>query len=160
MRLFQVMVTHWSSEGAASSICKSFNLAFNVFFGTGNHSIIRPNMKDAGDNIFLYTSDAIQSHPKVSLTHERLFLWAILNGGDYDTVCFLSISQCLYFIHLQVGLPGCGPTIAHKVAQSDLADTIFCATLGLPREALSEFLADWQKKLIYQLTFDSNGLLR
>ena len=48
-------------------------------------------MKDAGDNIFLYTSDAIQSHPKVSLTREGLFLWAILNGGDYDTVCFLFI---------------------------------------------------------------------
>ena len=116
-------------------------------------------MKDAGDNIFLYTSDAIQSHPKVSLTREGLFLWAILNGGDYDAVCFLSISQRLCFIHLQVGLPGCGPTIAHKLAQSDLAGTLFRATLGLPREALSEFLADWRKKLIYQLTFDSNGLL-
>jgi holliday junction resolvase YEN1 len=49
-------------------------------------------MKDAGDNIFLYTSDAIQSHPKVSLTCEGLFLLAILNGGDYDMVSFMFTS--------------------------------------------------------------------
>jgi holliday junction resolvase YEN1 len=116
-------------------------------------------MKDAGDEIFIYTSDAIQSHPKVSLTREGLFLWAILNGGDYDAVCFLFISRCLCFIHLQVGLAGCGSTIAHKLAQSDLAGTLFRATLGLPREALSEFLADWRKKLKDQLKFDLNGLL-
>lgn len=152
------MVTHWSSEGAASSVCKSFNRVFNVFFKTSDRSIIRPNKKDAGDNIFLYTSDAIQSHPKVSLTREGLFLWAILNGGDYDAVCFLFYIRFL-FIYVQVGLAGCGPTIAHKLAQSDLAGTLFRATLGLPREALSEFLADWRKKLKHQLTFDSNGLL-
>ena len=116
-------------------------------------------MKDAGDNVFIYTSDAIQSHPKVSLTREGLFLWAILNGGDYDTVRFPFISKHLCFITLQAGLAGCGPTIAHKLAQSDLASTLFRATLALPREALSEFLVDWRKKLRYQLTFDSNGLL-
>lgn len=99
MRLFQVIVTHWSSEGAVSSVCKSFNLALNVIFEIGDYSVIRPNMKDAGDSIFLYTTDAIQSHPKVSLTHEGLFLLAILNGGDYDTVCFLFILWCLRFIH-------------------------------------------------------------
>jgi Holliday junction resolvase YEN1 len=124
-------------------------------------SIIRPNKKEGGDNIYLYTSDAIQSHPKVSLTREGLFLLAILNGGDYDAVCFLFISQFTVslFIYLQVGLAGCGPTIAHKLAQSDLAGTLFRATLGLPREALSEFLVDWRKKLKHQLTLDSNGLL-
>ena len=159
MRLFQVMVTHWSSEGAASSVCKSFNLALDVFFKIGDHSVFRPNTKDAGDNIILYTSDAIQSHPKVSLTREGLFLLAILNGGDYDTVCFLYVSRCLCYIHLQVGLAGCGSTIAHKLAQSDLAETLYHATLNLPREALSEFLADWRQKLKYQLTFDINGLL-
>ena len=67
--------------------------------------------------------------------------------------------QCLCFIHQQVGLAGCGSTIAHELAQSDLAGTLFHATLGLPREALSEFLADWRQKLKYQLTCDSNGLL-
>lgn len=72
---------------------------------------------------------------------------------------FSVYSWSLCFIHLQVGLAGCGPTIAHKLAQSDLADTLFHATLGLPREALSEFLVDWRKKLKDQLTFDSNGLL-
>ena len=93
MRLFQVIVTHWFSEGTVSSVCKSFSLdlLINVIYEIGDHSVIRPNMKDAGDNIFLYTSDAIQSHPKVSLTREGLFLLAILNGGDYDPVCFLSI---------------------------------------------------------------------
>src|SRR5882762_7111514 len=97
MRLFQVIVTHWSSEGAVSSVCKSLNVIFEIA-QIGDHSVIRPNMKDAGDNIFLYTSDAIQSHPKVSLTHEGLFLLAILNGGDYDTVCFLFISWCFRLI--------------------------------------------------------------
>jgi Holliday junction resolvase YEN1 len=142
-----------------SSVCKSFSQDLNVIFEIGDHSVIRPNMKDAGDNIFLYTSDAIQSHPKVSLTREGLFLLAILNGGDYDPVCFLFISRCLCFIHLQVGLAGCGSTIAHKLAQSDLARTLFHATLGLPSEALSEFLADWRQKLKHQLAYDSNGLL-
>jgi holliday junction resolvase YEN1 len=66
---------------------------------------------------------------------------------------------CLFLTHLQVGLAGCGPTIAHKLAQSDLASTLFRATLDLPREALSEFLANWRKQLTDQLMFDSNGLL-
>ena len=63
------------------------------------------------------------------------------------------------FIHLQVGLAGCGSMISHKLAQSDLASTLFQATLGLPSEALSKFLADWRQKLKHQLTYDSNGLL-
>lgn len=69
------------------------------------------------------------------------------------------ISWCLHFIHLQVGLAGCGSTIAHKLAQSDLASTLFHATLGLRSEALSKFLADWRQKLKHQLMYDSNGLL-
>jgi hypothetical protein len=67
------------------------------FFEIGDHSVFRPNTKDAGDDIILYTSDAIQSHPKVSLTREGLFLLAILNGGDYDTVCFLFVSVSLLY---------------------------------------------------------------
>ena len=92
------MVTLWSSEGAVSSVCKSFNLALvTVIFEIGDHSVIRPSMKEGGDNIFLYTSDAIQSHPKVSLTREGLFLLAILNGGDYDTVRFLFVAVSLFY---------------------------------------------------------------
>ena len=66
--------------------------ALNVIFEISDDSTIRPNIKEAGDNIFIYTSDALQLHPKISLTHEGLFLLAILNGGDYDKVSFLFIS--------------------------------------------------------------------
>jgi holliday junction resolvase YEN1 len=45
-----------------------------------------PNIKDAGDRVFIYTSQAIQSHSRVSLSREGLFLMAILCGGDYDKV--------------------------------------------------------------------------
>ena len=116
-------------------------------------------MKDAGDQVSIYTSEAIQSHPRVLLAQEGLFLLAILNGGDYDTVCSQFILCYLSFIYFQVGLAGCGPTIAQKLAQSDLARTLFHAALRLPRGALSEFLADWREKLRVQLMSDPNGLL-
>ena len=79
----------------------------------------------------------------------------------FSVYIYTIVSRCrhLCFIHLQVGLAGCGSTIAHKLAQSDLASTLFQATIGLPSEALSEFLADWRRKLKHQLTYDSNGLL-
>jgi len=64
-----------------------------------------------------------------------------------------------FFIFLQVGLAGCGRTIAHKLAQSDLAPSLFRAASDLPRGELPNFLADWQKKLKVQLILDPNGLL-
>ncbi|KAF8797575.1 PIN domain-like protein, partial [Phlegmacium glaucopus] len=110
----------------------------------GGRCVIRiPNIKNAGDRVHIYTSDAIQSHARTSLTCEGLFLLAILNGGDYDSV----------------GLAGCGPTIAHKLAQSELAPSFFHAVSDLPREALSDFLADWRQTLKVQLMLDRNGLL-
>jgi holliday junction resolvase YEN1 len=45
-----------------------------------------PNVKDAGDRVFLYTSQAIQVHSRVSLSNEGLFLMAILCRGDYEKV--------------------------------------------------------------------------
>jgi holliday junction resolvase YEN1 len=45
-----------------------------------------PNVKDAGDRVFLYTSQAIQAHSMVFLSREGLFLMAILCGGDYEKV--------------------------------------------------------------------------
>ncbi|KAF8816797.1 PIN domain-like protein [Phlegmacium glaucopus] len=83
--------------------------------------------------VHIYTSDAIQSHAKTSLTCKGLFLLAILNRGDYDSV----------------GLAGCGPTIVHKLAQSELAPSLFRAVSDLLREALSDFLADWRQTLNY-----------
>jgi Holliday junction resolvase YEN1 len=48
--------------------------------------ICRSNVKEAGDKVTVFKSDAIKTNPKVLLGREGLFLMAILCGGDYDTV--------------------------------------------------------------------------
>lgn len=42
--------------------------------------------KASKHHVWVYTADAIQSHPGVRLTRGGLILFALLNGGDYHTV--------------------------------------------------------------------------
>jgi Holliday junction resolvase YEN1 len=42
-----------------------------------------------GDNVALYTANALGNHPCVSLTEGGLLLIALLIGGDYDVVSVL-----------------------------------------------------------------------
>jgi len=97
MQLSQVTATHWYLVDDVSSACTFFNLDICIEIISDSQTITSPNAKDAGDNIFIYTSEVIQSHPKVLLTREGLFLWAILNGGDYDTVHFVLILGLLVY---------------------------------------------------------------
>ena len=46
-----------------------------------------PDVKRDGDNVKVYTSEAVQNTPGVSLTRGGMMLIALLSGGDYDEVC-------------------------------------------------------------------------
>lgn len=49
----------------------------------------RSNIKEAGDQVTVFNSEAIETNPLVSLSREALFFMAILCGGDYDKVSFM-----------------------------------------------------------------------
>ena len=42
--------------------------------------------KDSEAHVHVFTADGIQRHPDVQLTRGGLILFALMSGGDYDTV--------------------------------------------------------------------------
>ena len=68
------------------------------------------------EHTYTYTSSAIASNPTVALSQDGLILIALLRGGDYDTV----------------GLPNCGPNVAHALARCGFGESLLNAarTLG------------------------------
>ncbi|KAG6818686.1 hypothetical protein H0H93_002807 [Arthromyces matolae] len=98
----------------------------------GANTIIRlPNVVANGDQISLYTAAAISSHRSTNLTRPRIFLIAILSGGDYDN-----------------GLNGCGIKIAHKISTcTTLGDELYTAVISLHRQDLKAFLRGWRDRL-------------
>jgi holliday junction resolvase YEN1 len=49
----------------------------------------RSNIKEAGDQVTVFNSKAIETNPLVSLSRKALFFMAILCGGDYDKVSLM-----------------------------------------------------------------------
>lgn len=72
------------------------------FFQFSNN-LSRSNIKEAGDQVTVFNSGSIEADPQVSLSHEALFFMAILCGGDYDEVSFIStIFLLLSYSHLRL----------------------------------------------------------
>ncbi|KAG6853937.1 hypothetical protein H0H87_008181, partial [Tephrocybe sp. NHM501043] len=98
----------------------------------GANTVIRTsNINTDGDHISIYTSQTFQDHPQVCLTVSRIFLIAILSGGDYSK-----------------GLPGCGIKIAHTISlRTTLGEELYTAAHTLPRQELTNYLNTWRKQL-------------
>ena len=105
----------------------------------------------------------IETNPLVLLSHEGIFLMAILCGGDYDKVSLIpTISFKFSSSHFdfEVGLKGCGWKIARSLAQSELAKSLFlAASTSSSHAGLQDFLRDWCPKLQTLLVHDPNNIL-
>ncbi|KAJ6500207.1 PIN domain-like protein, partial [Mycena vitilis] len=110
----------------------------------GARRIFRRFNKDHKDEITVYTSEAMQSHPDVGLTQGGIFLLAILGGGDYD----------------MAGLVGCGPHIAHALARCGFGDSLLAACQNMVETDLKLFLVRWREDLRLELATNSRGFLR
>ena len=60
---------------------------------------------------------------------------------------------------MQNGLQGCGITIAHQLACSQLAETLFQASQCYSKASLETFLIAWRENLREELTSDRHNLL-
>jgi Holliday junction resolvase YEN1 len=135
---------------------------FRAGLPTNIRLIDSPDAKRDGDNVKVYTSEAIQNTPGVSLTRGGMMLIALLSGGDYDEVCDCSPGHAcysLYMYHSKVGLAGCGASTAHALALSGFGDSLFNAAVTLSASALLAFLVPWRKGLRQELSTDSCGFL-
>ncbi|KIK03617.1 hypothetical protein K443DRAFT_94831 [Laccaria amethystina LaAM-08-1] len=88
-----------------------------------------------GDTVKIYTSTAIRSTPSVSLTQGDMVLYALLCGGDYDSV----------------GLKGCGKVTAQKLMGTGLGDSLLNAAQSLSGDGLVSFMAGWRADLYAEL---------
>ncbi|EDR05078.1 uncharacterized protein LACBIDRAFT_303869 [Laccaria bicolor S238N-H82] len=110
--------------------------ADTLLFGA-THLIRNPNVKEDGDNINIYTADAICS--TLSLTSGGILLLAILSGGDYD--------------------PGCGMTTAYSLARAGFGDELLHATKTCPPPELEQSLEKWRNRLRMALRYNDAGHL-
>ncbi|KAF9471604.1 PIN domain-like protein [Pholiota conissans] len=102
-----------------------------LVFGA-QHVIRMKNYKNVGDQVTIFKAEDIAKHPLVQLNRSGLFLVAILCGGDYN----------------QGGLNGCGEVIARRLAQTDLAESLYAAaTCSQARSALRRLLPGWRESL-------------
>ncbi|TDL13512.1 PIN domain-like protein, partial [Rickenella mellea] len=94
--------------------------------------------------ISIYRSARILEHPDVRLSTGGLVMMALLCGGDYDQ-----------------GLVGCGPSVAHPLSTSDLADNLHQAALApdVTAHQLVDALIDWREDLQHQLRDNPQHLL-
>lgn len=112
---------------------------------SGNHAHPMKNSagKDDDEHVFVYTASRISAHEDISLTVGGLILIGLLRGGDYNPE----------------GLPGCGPNVAHALAQCGFGDTLIEATRNLSKEHLPAFLTNWRHELRQELKTNSRGFL-
>ncbi|EDR06461.1 uncharacterized protein LACBIDRAFT_300170 [Laccaria bicolor S238N-H82] len=109
-----------------------------LLFGA-THLIQNPKVKEDGDNINIYTADAICS--TLSLTSGGILLLAILSGGDYD--------------------PGCGMTTAYSLACAGFGDDLLQATKTCTPPELEWYLEKWCSHLCMTLQYnDASHLAR
>ncbi|KAK7025857.1 PIN domain-like protein [Favolaschia claudopus] len=108
-------------------------------------AIIRRSLdKKDKDQVTIYTSTALASHPSVQLTQGGIFLLAVLRGGNYDTV----------------GLPNCGMGIAHGLARCGFGDSLLAATRTMSVIQLQRFLVGWREDVRAELTTNARGHLK
>ncbi|KAK7059514.1 PIN domain-like protein [Favolaschia claudopus] len=98
----------------------------------GATCILRNLDKNNKDNVTMYTSTALASHPDVQLTQGGIFLLDVLRGRDYDTPL------------RQTGLPNCGMSIAHGLAHCGFGDSLLAATQTMSDTKLQQFLVSWR----------------
>lgn len=48
--------------------------------------------REDGQHVMLFSSQAIQEHPAIGLSHAGFILIGLMNGGDYDTVSMVLFS--------------------------------------------------------------------
>ncbi|KAK0485584.1 PIN domain-like protein [Armillaria luteobubalina] len=82
----------------------------------------------------LYLADHICSSENIQLMQGRLFLFAILLGGDYAN-----------------GLQGCGQKTTHVLCQTDLGDSLLTAVTVMGPIVLDNFLVGWRMWLQSEL---------
>jgi len=91
-----------------------------------------------------------------------MILIALLNGGDYNPVCFI-IHSVLFSdakTH-QVGLENCGVSIGLGLARAGFGDSLLAAALTLPGPSheLDAFLVSWRQELRAELSTNASGQL-
>jgi Holliday junction resolvase YEN1 len=118
--------------------------------------------KKNGDEVVVYTAQAIATNEAVLLHRGGMILIALLSGGDYDEVCvpkILGVSEHLQSRRAKIGLPGCGVQIAHRLSRYGLGESILDAGTKLPFQQLSDFLVSWRAQLRHALFADPAGHL-
>jgi Holliday junction resolvase YEN1 len=108
----------------------------------------------------LYSATDLKNHPEIGLTRGGMILFALLAGGDYNSVCHLSL-----FCHWPVetsmkGLPNFGKVIAHAISRCDFGDELLDASQNLQNQDLAEFLMHWRGRVNQELKTNSRGFLK
>lgn len=111
---------------------------------SGNKSkpALDKNGKPSKHHVWVYTADAIQSHPGVRLTRGGLILFALLNGGDYHT-----------------GVDKIGKVIAHGLARCGFGDSLLTAYQNRNNQDIRTFLPQWRAEMMQELRTNSKGFL-
>jgi holliday junction resolvase YEN1 len=96
-----------------------------------------------GDEVTIYTSDAIEHVDTVALTPGGLLLVALMAGGDYDS-----------------GISGFGASTAHGLAKCGFGDALLTAAKTLPDDdSFQIFLCAWRAQICHELSTNSHGFL-
>ncbi|OSC97073.1 hypothetical protein PYCCODRAFT_1455090 [Trametes coccinea BRFM310] len=127
-------VSAWSSKTRLSVSTKL----------TGNKSnpALNANGKPSEHHANVYTSDAIENHPEVGLTHGGMVLIALVSGGDYDS-----------------GIRGAGPDAGHALARLGYGDQLLAACDNFSPEEFQAWLPQWRDRMTRELQTNENGLL-
>ncbi|THH15482.1 hypothetical protein EW146_g5002 [Bondarzewia mesenterica] len=111
---------------------------------TGNKS--KPALDSKGNaskhHVWLYTADAIRSHPDIGLTRGGLILIALLSGGDYHS-----------------GVARFGPHIAHALARCGYGDQLLTIYERRMVQDIRPSLAQWRNAIHDELLTNSHGFL-
>lgn len=54
--------------------------------GNKNNPALNSEGKPSKDHVMVYNAEDVANHPQIGLTRGGLILFALLSGGDYDTV--------------------------------------------------------------------------
>ncbi|KAL4262296.1 XPG-I domain-containing protein [Pleurotus pulmonarius] len=98
--------------------------------------------KASKHHVWVYTADAIQSHPGVRMTRGGMILFALLNGGDYHT-----------------GVDKIGKVIAHGLARCGFGDSLLTAYQNRNSQDIRTFLTQWRAEMTQELHTNSKGFL-
>ncbi|EEB90191.1 hypothetical protein MPER_11636, partial [Moniliophthora perniciosa FA553] len=94
------------------------------------------------DDIYIYTSQAIENSDDIGLTRAGLVFVALVNGGDYHD-----------------GLKGFGIKTAIALAHCGFGDSLANAYRNLAEPELAAFLQDWRRSIRHELHSNSQGYM-